>query len=550
MAPVKLVFYDLEWSQNEIIQIGAVCEGSEFSQCVRPSGRIDPFVRKKIKLDVREGPTGERQIFDIVRRIFLPTLDARDGFEEFMNWLEEVSEGGEVMMISHGNADILILDRNFSRYDLESRLYRSVSKYIDFQEYLAVHFKDISSRMSLKDLVSIFCKHQGFRLHCADEDSRALKHVFMNLHHMRGVHKSEYERNLGRMRKIYMKSITVPKSCKEIKELANKLNPGSQYVLLPNIFGVYNIFAASPLFSVLEPPENYQFEVPGYSINHCTERYFSREEYKERTKVELACHIGNAYFILSHPIGANVKSPLNLVKKTGNKTLLTPGTPVSVTVLVTSTNYVKVAEISVNHEKKIVNVQKILTDLHKLKRGEKLEVCSEFKKCEQRGEGASFDTNGNVAVRDRPGLFKFGQDKLHRYDKNDVETDKDILARREKQLEYCKKTEDYKAYLEQVPKPQRIEKMPRTPNMTRKYSRRQWDGAVKHWKTQVHTIGREILRSRKDWKEYEELGAMVGPNTSVDKIIDVESDCEGAVVDKIITVEESDNETALINDVV
>jgi len=534
MVPVKLVFYDLEWSQNEIIQIGAVCGGSVFSQCIRPSGRIDPFVRRKIKLDVREGPSGERQVFDIVRRIYLPTLDARDGFEEFLQWLEVVSEGGEVMMISHGNADILILDRNFSKYDLEGRLYKFVSKYVDFQEYLAVHFKDISSRMSLKDLVGIFCKHQGFRLHCADEDSRALKHVFTNLHHMRGVDRSDYERNLGRMRKIYMKSITVPKSCKEIKELANKLNPGSQYVLLPNIFGVYNIFASSPLFSVLEPPENYQFEVPGYSINHCTERYFARDEYKERTKVELACHIGNAYFILNHPIGSNVKSPLNLVKKAGNKTVLSPGTPVSVTVLVTSTNFVKVAEISVNHEKKIVDVEKILSDLHKLKRGEKLEVCSEFRKCEQKSDGASLDTNGNVDSRDRSGLLKFGQEKFEKHDKNDVETDKDILARREKQLEYCKKTDDYRAYLEEVPKNKRVEKMPRTPIMTRKYSRRQWDGAVKHWKTHVHTIGREIIRNRKEEKEHEKEVVKVVAKKPEDKIMTVESDSDVAEINEIV----------------
>jgi len=527
MAPVKLVFYDLEWSQSEIIQIGAaVCGGQGFSQCIRPSGRIDPFVRRKIKLDLREGPTGERQVFDIERRIFLPTMDAREGFVKFLDWLEIVSEGGNVMMISHGNADILVLDRNFSKFDLEERLYKYVSKYIDFQEYLAVHFKDISSRMSLKDLVGIFCKDQGFRLHCADEDSRALKHVFMNLHHMRGVDRNTFEKNLGKMRRIYMKSITVPKSCKEIKELANKLNPGSQYVLLPNIFGVYNIFASSPLYSVLETPENYQFEVPGYSINHCTERYVARDEYKERTKIELACHIGNAYFILSHPIAANVKNPLNLVKKTGNKIILIPGTPVSVTVLVTSTNYVKVVEIAVNHEKKVVNVEKILSDLHKLKRGEKLEVCSEFRQCEreQGSEGASVDTNGNVdTAKDKPGLLKYSQSSLMKYDKNDVETDKDILARREKQLEYCKKTDDYKAYFEAVPKNHRVEKMPRTPIMTRKYSRRQWDGAVKHWKTQVHTVGREIIRSRKG-KENEGTGSAV--SEAKDDIVTIESDSD------------------------
>jgi len=525
MAPVKLVFYDLEWSQSEIIQIGAVCGGFEFSQCIRPSGRIDPFVRKKIKLDVREGPNGERQIFDMVRRMFLPTKDPKEGFLDFLSWLDDVSEGENIMMVSHGNADILVLDRNFSKFDLEERLYKHVSKYIDFQEYLAVHFKDISSRMSLKDLVEIFCKNQGYRLHCADEDSKALKQVFTNLHQMRGVEKETYEKNLGKMRKIYLKSITVPKSCKEIKELANKLNPGSQYVLLPNIFGVYNIFASSPLFSVLEPPENYQFEVPGYSINHTTERYFVRDEYKERTKVELACHIGNAYFILNHPIGANVKSPLNLVKKIGNRMFLAPGTPVSVTILVTSTNFVKVADIVVNYDKRVVDVEKILSDLHKLKRGEKLEVTPEAR------ERELSSSENSSKFRDKSGLLRTSHSN-NRRDKNEIETDKDILARREKQLNYCKKTDDYKAYIEAVPKHQRGEKMPRTPNMIKKYSRRQWDGAVKHWKTQVHTIGRDIIKSTRD-KENEASSC--------------ESKLEIAKPDDIVTIE-SDSDVAEIND--
>ena len=39
-AAVKLVFYDLEWTQNEIIQIGAVCGNADFSQSIRPSGKI------------------------------------------------------------------------------------------------------------------------------------------------------------------------------------------------------------------------------------------------------------------------------------------------------------------------------------------------------------------------------------------------------------------------------------------------------------------------------------------------------------------------------
>ena len=77
----------------------------------------------------------------------------------------------------------------------------------------------------------------------------------------------------------------------------------------------------------------------------------------------------------------------------------------------------------------------------------------------------------------------------------EVETDSGILNRRGKQLAYCKRTEDYQAYIREIPKTKREQQMPRTPNMTRKYSRRQWDGAVKKWKTEVHAVGREILRS-------------------------------------------------------
>ena len=60
-----------------------------------------------------------------------------------------------------------------------------------------------------------------------------------------------------------------------------------------------------------------------------------------------------------------------------------------------------------------------------------------------------------------------------RHDKNDCETDKDVLARREKHIEYCKKTDDYRAFFDAVPKNHRVQKMPRLSNMSRKYSRRQ-----------------------------------------------------------------------------
>ena len=512
-AAVKLVFYDLEWTQNEIIQIGAVCGNADFSQSIRPSGKIDPFVRKKIKLDVRRDPSGYMQVYDMVRKQFLPTVDPRRGFENFLSWLEIVSGGSPLYLVSHGVNDILVLDRNLAKFDLDQRLYGVVSKYIDFQKYLTLHFKDIS-RMSLMELVKIFCNSQIFRLHCADEDSKALMSVFNNMHQMRGIGREEYIRNIKRMKKIYIKSVTIPKNTKEIKEIANHLNPGSKYVLLPSIFGVYNIFIASPLFRIIEHPENFKFEVSGYCVSQRSERYNSKkdDDTKMRTKIELACHIGNAYFILTHYIASGAKSPFNIVKTegSGKRIVLDSGTPVSVMVLVTSTNFVKVDSLSVNHEKKPVDINKILTDLQKKQAhigGQKKEgnwgslssgLDSESSRSKTSPSQSNNNNNCNNSVKPqgrpgRPSPRKGDQNPPP--DAADLETDFTILMRRQKQIEYCKRTDDYKIYAREIPRQSRSFTMPKTPDMNRKYSRRQWDGAVKRWKTHVHSTGRDLANS-------------------------------------------------------
>jgi len=493
MGDIKLVFYDLEWSQSEIIQIGAVCETADFSQCIRPTGKIDPFVRKKIKLDVRKDHTGQWQVFDIVRKRFLPTVSPREGFERFLSWLEEVSEGCTVFMVSHGNADILVLDRNLARFGLDRRLYKVVTKYLDFQKYLSEHFKDIS-HLSLSQLVNIFCNDQIFRLHCADEDSKALMSVFSNMHGMRGVEPADFMKKMEKMKKVYLKSVIIPKNSKEIKEIANHLNPGSKYVLLPSIFGVYNIFVSSPLFKIIEQPENFKFEVSGYCVSHGKEKYQPRhfsvkseEEMKERTRIELACHIGNAYFMQTKFIDANAKSQFNLVRKEGKRQIqLVAGTPLSVMILVTSTNFVKVDDVSINEEKRSVDIKKIIADLHKKNQGQKplrSEGLTSHRETESPARPPSFHSTGSSRRGSRP-----------ESQEAEIETDSSILNRRGKQLDYCKRTEDYKAYVGEIPKTKREPHMPRTPNMTGKYSRRQWDGAVKKWKTEVHAAGREIIR--------------------------------------------------------
>ena len=78
----------------------------------------------------------------------------------------------------------------------------------------------------------------------------------------------------------------------------------------------------------------------------------------------------------------------------------------------------------------------------------------------------------------------------------EYEVDEELLARREKQVETFKSSPDYLVYSESVQKPQRTHRMPRTPERKRKFSRRQWDGAVKQWKLKVHAESRRVTEAK------------------------------------------------------
>ena len=66
-----------------------------------------------------------------------------------------------------------------------------------------------------------------------------------------------------------------------------------------------------------------------------------------------------------------------------------------------------------------------------------------------------------------------------------------MLVRRAKQIESGRNTAVYDRYVKTVEKEDRASWMPRTPDMSSKYSRQHWDGLVEEWKNSIHvTVSR------------------------------------------------------------
>ena len=136
-----LVFYDLEWTGPELLQIGAVTSERSFMRTVLTDVDIHYKVAEKIKLQTRCDKDGQRKVFDCQDGEFIPTVTIKSALMDFLDWIETIYfKIGQVILISHGSLDIPILIQNFAKFDLDDEFQERISSFINFQDYIKKYF--------------------------------------------------------------------------------------------------------------------------------------------------------------------------------------------------------------------------------------------------------------------------------------------------------------------------------------------------------------------------------------------------------------------------
>ncbi|XP_029639974.1 histone RNA hairpin-binding protein isoform X1 [Octopus sinensis] len=80
----------------------------------------------------------------------------------------------------------------------------------------------------------------------------------------------------------------------------------------------------------------------------------------------------------------------------------------------------------------------------------------------------------------------------------EIESDPNILMRRQKDIDYGMNTIGYDNYVKVIPRHKRKKTHPKTPNKYQKCSRRSWDGQMRNWRIALHQFDNVTSLSRSD----------------------------------------------------
>lgn len=304
-----LVFYDLEWTGTELLQIGAVCCEDSFERTIVTKRDIHPkvtasiFLQSRLKVSADPPYAITREVYDCQRDIFLPSCKSKDALDQFLDWMKGIkTRCGQVILVSHGNLDIPILHQSFAEHDLEADFLQTCSHFVNFQEYLREHFVHLP--LGLPVLVQLCCGDQVYRLHCAVDDAKATQDVFTKIH----LKKTDWEENtqlvvfkeekfgseFACIKRVKLNFINYEMGGKEMMFLSKKINPHSVPSLVEDMSDWSTILATMPLFQKVDPPPCHMFSVGGWVTGH----HLVDDGGPSSTEVELLCSLGNTYFKL------------------------------------------------------------------------------------------------------------------------------------------------------------------------------------------------------------------------------------------------------------